>query len=422
MKLNILLTPQYLESRDFRGHYIDNVTILPFEGFSQNLQVDGLVIYRPRLDPSAHPVVLDLQDLGVQVVNARIKTTDLHMGLPVYSSRDQESTIEELESSFKDLINSYDYRYVDFLSEGYSGQNYYTSHGALSKKVGSLFERAELAGCRFEGIDFRRVDFSGVDPVSMDQTEFVNCDLRGVLWPETDEDDDLYVEFTCCISDDAKLAAYKGIWVPSPNSNPSMKAKNLDFGFDLSGYDVSGSDLSHARFGPTWVSDGVEYAPKSQVFQATNMSFRNCNLENTTFEGAVIDGSDFSAANMKDVDLPFIYNTVRGCNFSSADLQRAHFEGSVFYDCNFDGANLENALYDDRAYDTLKYLLSEDQLRSMHHVDDLERVNEELRRAAEDDDDDDDDFYHLLRGRKVEQLYSRIQYNYEEYRRRKGDE
>ncbi len=426
MPLNVLLTPQYLEHQDFRGRHIDNLTIVPFGGnekLSRNSQVDGLVIFRPRMDHSAHAVVRELQDLGVQVVNARTQKNYMSMGLPVCSFRDQESTIKTLESSFRDLINSYDYRFIDFLSEGYSPQNYYTSHGALSKKVGSLFEGAELSGCRFEGIDFRRVDFSGVDPASMHDIVFVNCDLRGAVFPEVDEYNYFGADFEGCITDNERIAEYgSGVWVPSPNSKLSMKAKSLWFGFDLSGYDVSGSDLSYARFGPSWVSDEVVYASKAQVFQATNMNFRKCNLENTTFEGSVIDGSDFSGAHMKGVDMPFIYNTVRGCNFSNADMQRAHFEGSVFYDCNFAGANLENALFDDRAYDTLKYLLSEDQLRSMHHVSDLERVNEELRHAAEDDDDDDD-FYHLLRGgRKIEPLYSRIVDNYEEYRTRRGDD
>ena len=427
MVINRIFNFSTLTSLDLRGTYLPNETLVPLleRTLERDIQVDGCVIYRPRIYGDVSQTLSYLRELGVQIVNPEFKT--------YYSWADTDLRFERFNQaeraiarSFSDLDYSYDYRGIDFLGGGYSGATHFTARGALSRKGGSLFQGASVSGARFAGVDFRQADFSGLEVFDMELVEFESCDLRGVLWPSGYEEG-MSAEFRNCISDDPHLIHEReeGVWLPGPNSVAPRGARHFSYGFDLSDSDLSGSNLSYANLGPefTYSTDDFTYATKARMFQVTNTNFRNCNLEKTCLHGAVINGSDFSLADMTNLEMPLVYNTVERCNFSGANMQRVHFEGRVFYDCVFDGANLKDALYDDRAYPTLKPLLSDEQLRSMHHIDELDQVNKNLaQRASDDDDDDDDDFYHIHFGVRDTQLTSDLPSNYNAYRSYRGDE
>ncbi len=74
-------------------------------------------------------------------------------------------------------------------------------------------------------------------------------------------------------------------------------------------------------------------------------SFYGSNLTDSTFEGALAMGVDFTLANLTRVN--FTDTDLRGANFAQANLAGANLTRANLFGVNLEGANLEGVIWCD---------------------------------------------------------------------------
>ena len=80
-----------------------------------------------------------------------------------------------------------------------------------------------------------------------------------------------------------------------------------------------------------------------QILSSGGIDYSEANLSGGTFDSRIIDGDNFTNANLTGASLQFVINGGPAANFTNANLTGANFTGAILGAANFTNANLTGA-------------------------------------------------------------------------------
>lgn len=210
--------------------------------------------------------------------------------------------------------------------------------------AGAAFSRADLTGARFPGCSLVAVDFSGAKLVEADCTaaDLTSAKLDSAVVDNSD--------FSYAVMEYASLVGTSGFRAIFVNANLNgatlVNARMVEADFeaaslvaaDFTEADLTGTSVEGAQ-GPQvkMISANLTGLQASEGADFSNGLFRSVHAPESIWEGAVLEGADFSAADLARAD--FAQSSLKKARFSGSDLTMARFEDADLTEAVMTGVN-----------------------------------------------------------------------------------
>ncbi len=204
-------------------------------------------------------------------------------------------------------LESVDANAVSFLGADLTGATFRKCRFTGANFDDATLSKMTIVDCEFQSSKFLKAHFN--QPQRLLRCTFVDCDLRGVAFPELD--------LSSC--------AFPGTSFADAN---------------LSGSNFSGTNLGHADF-----SDAILNKANFSGAQMGNANFSRCQLSHATFTHSNLRNAQFSRASLAGCDLSRA--GLAGADLAGADLQGADLTGADLTGANLDGVRAQGAVFTD---------------------------------------------------------------------------